>query len=493
MFQVLFTNTIVNAAGRILSYISQLIIIAFLIGQLGEKAFGVIVLAEGLILNKDLFESAFGVSTTKYIAEYSTVDVGKIRSVANANYLLTFLLASFFCLVLTVFNHFWLTSFFNIEEESMVQAIALVDLFIAGVFFDSFRVSLTRVCEGFQDYVTARIISFSKSLLWLVFVIIFVLSIGKELTVVGWAYLLSSVSSFVVGAVLVTIKYPLARLKPGSLDAVIFKEMFKFSGWLYLSKFSTLLSRRAHVFIIGYFLDISILTYYHVAYKIYEILNYGNSLISSALIPFSSKLKTLNDEATLVETFSFLTKISFYLIGATGFFLMFRIEKVITFWIEEGFGRSYLVAQIMIASVILMSLVVVGTEMMVGMNRFKRLVKFSIIGSLINLVAALLLINSLELIGVALACLISAATLVILYLSVVLKELGLRWELFFRSICGRAAIVLVLYTVCLSVVKNLWFSLAILILTLAAFWLVMENSERRKVANLIKSFGFGAG
>lgn len=489
MFQVLFTNTIVNAAGRVLSYIAQLVIIAFLIGQLGKDVFGIVVLAEGLILNKDLFESAFGVSTTKYIAEYSATDVGKITSVVNANYLLTFLLASVFCLVLVVFNHLWLTSLFHIKEDLASQTIALVDLFIAGVFFDSFRVSLTRISEGFQDYVTARVISFSKSLLWLVFVVVFVLFIGTELTIVGWAYLISSICSFLLGCVLLNLKYPLARLRLGSLDVGIFKEMFKFSGWLYLSKFSTLLSRRAHIFIIGYFLDLSALAYYYVAYKIYEILNYGNSLISSALIPFSSKLKTLNDKATLVEAFNFLTKISVYLIGATGLFLIFRIDKVITLWVKEGFERSFLVAQIMIASVILMSLVVVGTEMMVGMNKFRRLVKFSIIGSLINLGAVLLLINSLELTGVAIACLISTAAVVLLYLPVLLRELDLRWAVFFRSIYGKTAIFLLVYAACLFVIKDLWLSLAILAVMLAVFWFVMEGNEKKRITDLIGSIG----
>lgn len=491
MFRLLFTNTIVNAIGRVLSYIAQLVIIAFLVRQLGKSAFGIVVLAEGLILNRDLFESAFGVSTTKYIAEHSANnEANKIRSVININYVLTFLGASFFCFLLVIFNHLWLISIFNVPIDFAPQAIILVDLFIAGGFFDFFRVSLTRISEGFQDYTTARIISFSKSVFWLIFVAIFVLFIGKELVVVGWAYFIASFLSFLLGCVILRLKYKLMQFKLSSMDIDIFKKMFKFSGWLYLSKFSTILSRRAHIFIIGYYLDVSILAYYQIAYKIYEVLNYGNSLISSALVPFCSKLQTLNDKTVLIKTFNFLTKISVYLIGVGGIFLIFRIDKVITIWVGEGFEPSYLVAQIMIASVILMSLVIVGTEIMIGMNRIRRLVKFSIIASLINLGVVLLLINSLGLVGVAMANLISAVALVLFYLPIIFKELGLKWSDFFPSIYRNTIILFIIYVACLFVIKNLWVSLALLPLMFAAFWFLMEENEKKKITDLIGCLGF---
>lgn len=465
----LLANTTANATGRIASYLVQLLIIAFLVKQLGKAAFGVVVLAEGLILNKDLFESAFGISTTKYIAECDTKDVNKIKSVINANYLLTFLFASLFCVILVALNHLWLTSIFNIPENLAAQAIILVDFFIAGVFFDFFRVSLTRISEGFQDYVRARIISFSKSIFWLVFTVVFFMLMDKTLTVVGYAYLAASFCSFIFGWVVLNLKYRVIRLDLSCLDVGVLREMFKFSGWLYLSKFSMILSRRAHIFIIGYFLNMAALAYYHIAYKIYEILNYGRSLISSTLVPFSSKLEALNDRGALIEAFGFFTKISVYLTGIGGIFLFFRIDKIITILVGEGFEPSYLVARIMIASVIVGSLTNVGVEIMVGIDRFRKLVKFVIICSLINLGIVLLLINFLGLVAVAIGGLISTLASVSFYLPVILKELDLRYNALCLIMEKKAVILFIIYASCLYFMKNLWISFAVLLLTLAAF------------------------
>ena len=483
----LLSNTITNTIGRGLSYIVRLVLVAFLVRQFGKPAFGVVVLAEGLILNKDLFESAFGISTTKYIAEYSAGnDDDRIRCVINANYVLTFVGAFLFCLVLALFNHFFLISFFDIPQDYVSQTTILVDLFIAGVFFDFFQVTLTRISEGFQDYVTARIISFSKNLLWLILAVVFVLFVGEELAIVGWAYFFASFLSFLLGCVILYSKHRVIGLRFSCLQINVLKRMFAFSGWLYLSKFSTIFSRRANIFLIAYFLDVSALAYYQIAYQLCEILTQGKSLITSALIPFSSRLKSLEDKEGLIETFRFLTKMSVYFISVSGIFLFFRIDRVITLWVGKGAEPSYLVARILIAAVVLSSLTGVGTEMMVGMNKLKKLVKFAVISSFINLAMVLCLIHFLEIVGIAIAGLVSRLFLVVVYLPIIMHELGLKTADFLGVMSHRSPLFfVVIYGLCFYGISNLWISFAILILMLMSFWFFMEADERQIVTNMV--------
>jgi O-antigen/teichoic acid export membrane protein len=483
----LLSNTLTNITGRGLGYIVRLILIAFLVRQFGKPAFGLVALAEGLILNKDLFESAFGISTTKYIAEYSTsYDIKRIRCIINANYILTFVGALLFCMALVLFNHFYLISFFSIPQDFVPQITIFVDLFIAGVFFDFFQVTLTRISEGFQDYVTARMISLSKNFLWLILSIAFVLFISEELVVVGWAYFFASFLSFLLGCVILYSKYQVIGLRFGCLQINVLKKMFAFSGWLYLSKFSTILSRRANIFIIAYFLDVSALAYYQIAYQLCEILTQGRSLITSALIPFSSKLKSLDDKDGLIQTFNFLTKLSVYVISTSGIFLFLRIDRVITLWVGEGTEPSYIVAQIMIVAIALSSLTNVGIEMMIGMNKLKKLVKCTMAFSLINVTLVLFLIHFLGITGIAIAGLVSRLFLVSVYLPIIMHALELK-PADFLDITSRRGLMffLVIYGLCLYGISNLWISCAIYLLMLISFWFFMETDEKQVVMNMI--------
>ncbi|MFA5848068.1 MAG: hypothetical protein WC855_14330, partial [Thermodesulfovibrionales bacterium] len=84
LIKKIFLNTAVNSAGKFISFAFQIFIITYLIKTLGKDAYGMVVLALALVANTNLLEAGFGLSVTKYVAEYKAKgDMERLLRIVN--------------------------------------------------------------------------------------------------------------------------------------------------------------------------------------------------------------------------------------------------------------------------------------------------------------------------------------------------------------------------------------------------------------------------
>ena len=432
--QRIFTNTLLNSSGKSLVLVLQLFIIAYLIKTLGNETYGIAVLALSLAGNTNLLEAGFGLSVTKYIAEYKAKgDEKRLLEIVNTNFLVATVIALFFCLILSGINEFFLEKIFTIPSPLLLDAKNLIWVLIPFLVVEAWSVSIIRVAEGFQRYSQARAADLLKWFLRVIFVVIAV-SIGYGLVGVGIAYLLSGIITLVVLYFMVFFRHSSLRLMPWISSKETFRQLFGFSVWIFLSKVFAFLSYRIDTIVIGIFLPPANLAYYQVAFKLYDVLRYGLSLISSVLVPVTSELDAMRDARRISLLFEKATKYSVLLMYPIFILALFYVDWVIRFWVGDGFETSVLLSNLFVLSLFGIAVISSGAEMMVGADRVKMLIQYNAIATAVNLILSIYLIRKIGVAGVVVGTLVGSVVIFMTYLPVMMKTFDVRPRIFLSNV-----------------------------------------------------------
>lgn len=417
----IFFNTVVNSSGKLLSFVFQIFIITYLIKVLGKDAYGVVVLALALVANTNILEAGFGLSVTKYVAEYKAKgDCQKVLQTINTNLVISTVFGLFMCFVLTLINEFFLEKFFTIPAELISDTKNMLRALIVLSFAEFWSVSLIRVAEGFQKYALARSMELIKWLLRAVFVFMAVYA-GYGLAGIGLAYLAAGIINLVIVYIKVIMQDPEIRLSPSLCSRESFGELFGFSIWILVAKVFAFLSYKIDVIILGIFLPPANLAYYNVAFKIFEILRYGLSLISSTLVPVTSELNAVTDKKRIALLFEKATKYSVLAIAPMLVLFYFYMDVIIELWFGDGFETAVTLGRLFIISLSAMAFITSGTEMMVGINRVRTLVKFNAVATAVNLAVSLYLVRIIGAPGVVIGTVIGSFLIMFTYLPSMIK------------------------------------------------------------------------
>lgn len=487
--QRIFKNTLVNSGGKSLVLFLQLFIITYLVKTIGKEAYGIVVLALSLVGNTNLIEAGFGLSVTKYVAEYKAKDDWKrLLEIVNTNFVVVTVIALGFCSVLFIINEVFLEKIFTIPASFLQPAKGMIRILILLSFVEFWSVSIMRVLEGFQQFSVARGMEVLKWLLRLVFIIV---AVEKDygLPGVGAAY-------FAAGIINLVILYLFAFSRTSRLKLNIllsnkesFKLLFGFSIWIFLSKAFAFISYRIDTIVIGIFLPLENLTYYNIAFKVFDVLRYGFSLISSTLVPVTSEIAATMNKERLSLLFKKASKYTTLSMFPIVIFFFFYSDKMIHLWMGSSFGTSVVLSQLFIASLFFTALVSSGSEMMTGMNKLKVLVKYNGVGSLINLVASVILVQKIGVYGVVVGTLIGSSIVSAGYLYQMMKEFSMSLPEYFKDIVMMPLFLTAILCVMLIFFKSILVGfLGVLIYFLIVFALVVDKEDKESVLKLLKSY-----
>lgn len=445
----IFLNTAVNSGGKLLSFALQIFIITYLIKVLGKDAYGVVVLALALVANTNILEAGFGLSVTKYVAEYKAKgDWQRLLQTINTNLVISTVLGLVMCLVLTLINEVFLEKIFTIPAELVSDTKNMLRALILLSFAEFWSVSLIRVAEGLQKYALARSMELIKWLFRAVFVFIAVYA-GYGLAGIGIAYLAAGILNLVIVYIKIIMQDPDLRLSPSLCSRESFGELFGFSIWILVAKVFAFLSYKIDVIILGIFLPPANLTYYNVAFKIFEILRYGLSLISSTLVPVTSELNAATDRKRIAMLFEKATKYSVLAIAPMLVLFYFYMDLIIQLWFGEGFETAVILGRLFIISLSAMAFITSGTEMMVGINRVKTLVKFNATATAVNLAVSLYLVRIIGAPGVVIGTVLGSFVIMFTYLPSMIKSFDVAPGPFLINVVLKSGLPLVVMISCI--------------------------------------------
>jgi O-antigen/teichoic acid export membrane protein len=451
----IFLNTIINSGGKLLSFALQIFIITYLIKTLGKDAYGVVVLALALVGNTNILEAGFGLSVTKYVAEYRAKgDWQRLLQIINTNLVISTILGIVMCSVLMLINEFFLEKIFTIPPELVIDTRNMLRPLIMLSIVEFWAVSLIRVSEGFQQYTLARSMELIKWVLRALFVFISVQK-GYGLPGIGVAFLAAGILNLIVVYFKVIIQDPNLRLSPALSSKESFRELFGFSIWIFTAKVFAFLSYRIDVIVLGIFLPPANLTYYNVAFKVYDILRYGLSLISSTLVPVASELNAVMDRKRLSLLFEKSTKYSILIMCPLFIVFYYYMDLIIHLWVGDGFETAVTLGRLFIVSIFAMSFITSGTEMTVGVNKVKMLVKFNAIATAINLALSIYLVREIGAPGVVIGTVAGSFVILLTYLPSMIKLFDAVPASFIVNIVLKPALALIIMAFCLYFIPTI--------------------------------------
>jgi O-antigen/teichoic acid export membrane protein len=473
---------------RILSLIITFFLFPFIVRQTGQELYGVYLIVMTVTGYFGLLDLGVMSALTKYVSEYNGVgDATAINRIINASlsfYVLIGLIAALFLFV----SSMYFDRFFSIETQNLTLVRQL--FIIAGVSslltwpLNTFRGTV----EGLNLWDVEAVVNMTVQILnALSAVIIFTTGYGIVL------YFLSSQILNILGCITFYLvskkKTPFKILFP-YLDVKTFKFIFKFSSFMFLGSLISIFLFQIHNFIIGYFISLSAVTIFAVAYNIQNYFRYINSAIGAPPWTIASEMEGRRDydgqRTLLFKGTKYMSVVFLPVVLITFFFA----EPFINYWMGPGFQDSVLPAKI----IILFWLFNGTIELAAGMLSAKGIVKeplyIQLVVAITNIAIGLALIKIVGVTAIALGLTLSMIFIgAPLYLRMSLKSLKVSFaEYFNKAVKGNLFLYLFVAVSSYVLLKfwypnNVYFTLfemaAIYLISLALYYFFVLNKDEK--------------
>ncbi len=399
---ILIRNTVYNFFSSIWLLVLHFFTTPYIVRFLGVDAYGIYAIVFVVIGYFGFLELGFGKATIKFIsAYYAKKDYEMIEQTISSGILVYLTMGIFGFILIALLTDILVTHIFNISEDLIPTA-----KFVFYVSAVSFMVNM--LCSFFSSIPRAlqRFDITNK-----VGIIVGTIQTGVSVLILYLGFYLKELMLFNLGVSVLTLiiyliisKKLLPRIKfKIAFYRSVFKEIFKFSGFVALDKVLVVLSVRINSFIIGIFQPISAVTYYVIPETISSKISFIPNSISQTSFPSFSELNTVSKDLTR-ELFLRSTK---YIVILTIPFLIFFMgfsEKFLFYWIGEDISlKSTLIMQILGAAYILSFWAYTSIDGARGLHRPDIPAKIQGILGFTNIVLSIILIPFFGIFGAALA------------------------------------------------------------------------------------------
>ncbi|WP_199453830.1 oligosaccharide flippase family protein [Marinobacter sp. bablab_jr008] len=299
----------------------------FMISHLGEELYGIWILVGGFIATLHLMDFGFASAVTRFmvrnLTEKKYQSANEVISSAFVIYLVLGLLIALVTFFIAEISHVWVTDPLNVNM--VYSVILIVGLALAVEFpFKSFAgvsIAYMRYDLNALSQILVKLLSTAITV-WALFE-------GYDLIAVAWITLGSSILSNLIFYLIASHLFNEMSVSFNKVKYSKVKALAGFSFWAFLTDVSILLQKKLDIFMIGYFIGLSMLTVYYVSLRLVE---YALTLLSKATgitMPVFTENFSNNDFEKLRDNVIIFIRINFLL----GFYAV-----VISFL----FGKSFI-------------------------------------------------------------------------------------------------------------------------------------------------------
>lgn len=418
------------AASRIVAVVMSFVLFPFIISHVGKEVYGVYLIVMSVTGYFGIFDLGVMSALTKYVSEYNGKgDREGINKIANASFSFYVMIGIIVSLILFLCSVYF-NKFFKVEPLNIV---IIKQLFIsAGIFaFFIWPLSMFRgAIQGLNLWNVDASVNMVSQIL-IAAATFFLLISGHGIVALFIATQMIIIGSNFFLYLIVKKKIGLKIIFPYT-DIHTFKFIFNFSTFMFLSSLITILLFQIHNIIIGYFVSVSAVSVYAVAYNIQNYFRVANSTIGSPSWIIASEMEGARDYE---KQKSLLLKGTKYM---TAFFLpaviiaFFFLEPFINYWMGPSFSYSILPAKI----IVLFWLFSGTSELAAGMLTAKGIIRQPLMiqaaAAISNIIISLCLIKMLGIVAIAIGLTFSMAFILFpLYIRLSLKSLGVTIKEYF--------------------------------------------------------------
>jgi O-antigen/teichoic acid export membrane protein len=350
----------------------------YFVFKLSAEGYGVYALLTGLLGYYGLLDFGLGQGVTKYVAEFSAAhDHGAVNRSINAALSVQSVVGLIGSALLILLAE-QVLRLLNIPENLL--AASRIGLYVSacGFFFTMIAGTLNAALTGLQLFSITGKVSVVMNIV-LTSAIALALALGGGILAAVVLTGISAVLLFGVYARLLRVHIPGFRFA-FDFDRREFGTLGSFSGYMFLSKTSSVFSQYIVRFVVSAFLGPAAVTLFVVPAKLVSAVGGLLSNGSWVLFPFASELQGRNDPGRARAIFENGSKYFAAIAVPMFLFVMIAARPLLSLWMGEEFARqAWLVLALLAFSSLLGSLTTVPNLVSMGLGYARVVGLFSVL------------------------------------------------------------------------------------------------------------------
>lgn len=395
----LVRNAIFNSGSWSVHVLVAFFTTPYIVYKLSAEVYGIYALLTGLIGFYGLLDLGLGQGVTKFVAQYNTDknDDGIQRSI-NAALMVQVLLGLTASALILLFNT-EILNILNVAEAHFSAASNSLNVFALGFFLKMIATTFDASLQGLQRYdITGKVDAFINILVNVGIVMLLFWGFGLEM-VVNWT-VFSTVLSFIILGIILKKQLPFWKFS-FRVSAADFKTLFNFSGYVFISRISSLFTNYIVRFFISAYLGTTAVTYYVVPMKIVNMVGGFLGSLFRALFPYASELGARGDKERIKKVFIEGSKYFAALSLPACLIIIVFARPIMILWMGGPFAEETWLILAMLASVSSIgALSTVPTHVAIGLGYTKLRSIFSVITVVLYVLLLPLLTDVWQIYGV---------------------------------------------------------------------------------------------
>jgi len=448
-----------NIKFRVLSGLWGLIInfflFPFIVRHTGQEIYGLYLMVLTFTGYFALLDMGVMSALTKYVSEFNGLgDKGAIIRVVNASFTFYVIIGIIVSLAMFVLSVYF-DRYFHVKPENLKM---VKELFIAAGFFSlaSWPMNMFRgVLGGLNlwnyEAIVNMMVQFVNAVAAVAlfsygYGIVLYFIISQLLNMCGCVYFL-----------FISTRKIRFRLIFPYLEKKTFSLIFKFSIFVFLASIVNVLLFQIHNLIIGYFLGLSAVTIYAVAYNIQNYFRFLNGAIGAPYWTMASEFEGRRDYDGQLNLLYKGTKYVSALIVPIIVIFFFFAEPFIINWMGTDFKDSVIPAKIIILFWIFNATLEPATGMLSAKGIVKEPLYIQSTIAIVNILIAICLVNMLGVVAIAIGLTLSMILVgAPAYLYLALKVLQIKFKDYYNKSIRKNAVMYILIAAISLGITTVW-------------------------------------
>ena len=385
------------------SGLAALAITPLLLHRLGQSAFGIWILASGVVGYLELFELGFGGAAIKLIAEDANVRPARAVSTLNTAF---FVLVPLGLLALGVglLIAFFSPSLFSIPHGLQVQAVAVFALLAAGLAASIPGDSFGGALMGFQRYDLLNLANTGLIIVSAAVTVAVLLGHGG-LVPLALATTIASIAFHGVRWWMLRKVFPQARLGLRLVDLSRLRDTIQMSGWFFVNAVAVTVCSNADIVVVGILFGARTTAIYAVGFKLAQVATQALGSLIYVLIPHASATARNQGDGALEKVTIDGTRVGLFASILPALLLMVLAYPLVHAWVGSGYGKSAQIVVVLTSALLAGSFISPLSMVLYGAGRVQINALIRTVEGCVNLTLSILLAHIYGPIGVALGTL----------------------------------------------------------------------------------------
>jgi len=374
----------------------------FMLSKLGKAEYGLFSLVNSIVAYIYLLDMGFGNAVIRYNSKYMVEKNEEGRKKINGMFLSLYLVLGLISLFIGTIIYFNLDKIMG-KSLSLDEIIKTKQMFMVAIFNIalSFPLSIfNSIITAHEKFVYIKLINLIRTILNPA-IMITVLLFGSRAfgMIIG-----STVFNLMLGLMNVIYCFKVLKLKIkfGGFDKILFKEIFKYSFFVFLSAIAYQIYWNTDQLILAIFVGSAPIAIYAVSSQFNTYFISLSNVLSSMFLPKLTKMVTVEENRNeLMKLLTKVGRIQYYICSYifVGFILVGK--QFITRWVGDSYSYCYVIAIILMFPQIFSIIQSLFATMLEAMNKHKIKAYIYLTIAIINVLISIVLVQKYQGLGCA--------------------------------------------------------------------------------------------